>query len=156
MALAFEPAEDDIMKRQPRTKADGLVNKRFLGRIILSGVVIGLVAFGFFNFLMLTDHELLYAQTATFTFMAVAQLMHIFNVRKSSGFGLDKTLLKNKPLMGALLLSVGLQLSAVYVPFMNELLDTMPIQAGTWGIIFAAAAISTLIVMGLKKLFQLK
>jgi len=34
MALAFEPAEDDIMKRQPRTKADGLVNKRFLGRII--------------------------------------------------------------------------------------------------------------------------
>ncbi|MFS1005510.1 Ca2+-transporting ATPase [Enterococcus sp. AZ178] len=156
MALAFEPAEDDIMKRQPRSKADGLVNKRFLGRIILSGVVIGLVAFGFFNFLMLTDHELLYAQTATFTFMAVAQLMHIFNVRKSSGFGLDKTLLKNKPLMGALLLSVGLQLSAVYVPFMNELLDTMPIQAGTWGIIFAAAAISTLIVMGLKKLFQLK
>ncbi len=47
MALAFEPAEDDIMKRQPRSKADGLVNKRFLGRIILSGVVIGLVAFGF-------------------------------------------------------------------------------------------------------------
>ncbi len=105
---------------------------------------------------MLTDHELLYAQTATFTFMAVAQLMHIFNVRKSSGFGLDKTLLKNKPLMGALLLSVGLQLSAVYVPFMNELIGHDADSSRHVGIIFAAAAISTLIVMGLKKLFQLK
>ncbi len=156
MALAFEPAEDEIMQRQPRSKEDSLVNKRFLGRIILSGVVIGLVAFGFFTYLMHTNHELQYAQTATFTFMAVAQLMHIFNVRKSNGFGLDKSFLKNKVLVGAMLLSVGLQLSAVYVPVMNQILGTMPIQAGTWGIIFLAAAISTLVVMGLKKAFQLK
>jgi Ca2+-transporting ATPase len=156
MALAFEPAEEDLMKRQPRSKADSLVNKRFLGRIILSGVVIGLTAFAFFGFLIQTSHELAYAQTATFTFMAVAQLMHIFNVRKQSGFGLDKSLFKNKPLIGALLLSIGLQLSAVYVPFMNELLGTSPLEAGTWGIIFVAASLSTLVVMGLKKAFQLK
>ena len=156
MALAFEPAEEDLMKRQPRSKEDSLVNKRFLGRIILSGVVIGLTAFAFFSFLIQTSHELAYAQTATFTFMAVAQLMHIFNVRKQSGFGLDTSLFKNKPLIGALLLSIGLQLSAVYVPFMNELLGTSPLEAGTWGIIFVAASLSTLVVMGLKKAFQLK
>jgi Ca2+-transporting ATPase len=156
MALAFEPAEEDLMKRQPRSKEDSLVNKRFLGRIILSGVVIGLTAFAFFGFLIQTSHELAYAQTATFTFMAVAQLMHIFNVRKQSGFGLDKSLFKNRPLIGALLLSIGLQLSAVYVPFMNELLGTSPLEAGTWGIIFVAASLSTLVVMGLKKAFQLK
>ncbi|WP_291292448.1 HAD-IC family P-type ATPase [Enterococcus sp.] len=156
MALAFESAEEDLMKRQPRSKEDSLVNKRFLGRIILSGVVIGLTAFAFFGFLIQTSHELAYAQTATFTFMAVAQLMHIFNVRKQSGFGLDTSLFKNKPLIGALLLSIGLQLSAVYVPFMNELLGTSPLEAGTWGIIFVAASLSTLVVMGLKKAFQLK
>ena len=50
MALAFEPAEEDLMKRQPRSKEDSLVNKRFLGRIILSGIVIGLTAFGFLVF----------------------------------------------------------------------------------------------------------
>lgn len=156
MALAFEPAEEDLMKRQPRSKEDSLVNKRFLGRIILSGIVIGLTAFGFFSFLIQTNHELAYAQTATFTFMAIAQLMHIFNVRKQSGFGLDKSFFKNKALIGALILSIGLQLSAVYLPFMNELLGTSPLQAGTWGIIFLAASLSTLVVMGLKKAFQLK
>ncbi|MCC4044202.1 cation-translocating P-type ATPase [Enterococcus gallinarum] len=156
MALAFEPAEEDLMKRQPRSKEDSLVNKRFLGRIILSGIVIGLTAFGFFSFLIQTNHELAYAQTATFTFMAIAQLMHIFNVRKQSGFGLDKSFFKNKALIGALILSIGLQLSAVYLPFMNELLGTSPLQVGTWGIIFLAASLSTLVVMGLKKAFQLK
>lgn len=156
MALAFEPAEEDLMKRQPRSKEDSLVNKRFLGRIILSGIVIGLTAFGFFSFLIQTNHELAYAQTATFTFMAIAQLMHIFNVRKQGGFGLDKSFFKNKPLIGALILSMGLQLSAVYLPFMNELLGTSPLQVGTWGIIFLAASLSTLVVMGLKKAFQLK
>ena len=74
----------------------------------------------------------------------------------TSGFGLDKSFFKNKPLIGALILSMGLQLSAVYLPFMNELLGTSPLQAGTWGIIFLAASLSTLVVMGLKKAFQLK
>ncbi len=71
---------------------------------------------------------------------------------KQSGFGLDKSFFKNKPLIGALILSMGLQLSAVYLPFMNELLGTSPLQAGTWGIIFLAASLSTLVVMGLKSL----
>ena len=84
--------------------------------------------------------------------MAIAQLMHIFNVRKQGGFGLDKSFFKNKPLIGALILSMGLQLSAVYLPFMNELLGTSPLQVGTWGIIFLAASLSTLVVMGLKSL----
>ncbi|MGL9769067.1 cation-translocating P-type ATPase [Enterococcus sp. DIV0806c] len=156
MALAFEPAEDDIMKRQPRSKFDSLVNKKFLGRIILSGIVIGIVAFVFFNILLHTNHTLEYAQTATFTFMAVAQLMHIFNVRKNSGFGLDKSFLKNKILIFAILTSVGLQLVAVYVPFMNDLLGTTPIHVSTWLIILTTAIVVTFVVKGLKKIFQLK
>ena len=39
---------------------------------------------------------------------------------------------------------------------MNELLGTSPLQVGTWRIIFLAASLSTLVVMGLKKAFQLK
>jgi Ca2+-transporting ATPase len=156
MALAFEPAEANLMSRSPRSKEDSLVNKQFLGRIILSGVVIGLAAFGFFSFLIHTNHELGYAQTATFTFMAVAQLMHILNIRKQKGFGADKSFFKNKPLVGAIILSIILQLIAVYVPFMNELLGTSPLQLNTWGIIFLAAILSTLIVMVLKKIFLFK
>lgn len=84
IALAYEPAEDDVMKQPPRKKDEGLVNKKFLGRILASGIVIGLGAFGVFYYMTsFTEQSLQYAQTMTFSYMAVAQLMHIFNVRKS-------------------------------------------------------------------------
>lgn len=149
MALAFEPAEENIMNRKPRAKSESLVNRRFLSRIILSGIVIGLTAFGLF-FLLQTRHSLNYAQTAVFSFMAVAQLMHIFNVRKQRNFGLDRTLLKNLPLIGAMGLSIVLQLSAVYLPFMNDLLGTTPLRAVTWLMILVAAVLSMALVHGLK------
>ena len=154
MSLAFEPAEANLMERNPRSRSESLVNKRFLGRIILSGSVIGLTAFGLFTVLMANNYQLIYAQTATFTFMAIAQLMHIFNVRKQNSFGFDKSLFKNRALVFALLLSVVLQMLAVYLPFMNAVLGTAPIGLITWVAIFVAAAISTIVVMLLKKVIN--
>ncbi|MDD4139580.1 MAG: cation-transporting P-type ATPase, partial [Eubacteriales bacterium] len=88
MALAFEPGEKDMMDRPPRKARGGLVNGLFLARIVTSGIVLGICAFLVFQFCLGRQPSLAYAQTATFTFMTVAQLMHILNVRKESGFGL--------------------------------------------------------------------
>ncbi|MDT2521721.1 cation-translocating P-type ATPase [Enterococcus raffinosus] len=153
MALAFEIAEEDIMKRKPRSSLDSLVNKNFLWKIILSGVVLGTVAFGLYIYISSSEATYAYAQTVTFTFMAIAQLMHIFNVRRNEGFGLDATVLKNRPLIVALLISVFLLLIAIYLPFMNELIGTVPIGVSTWGIILLSALFSTMIVTRIKKLF---
>ncbi len=96
MALAFEPGEKDMMDRPPRKARGGLVNRLFLARIVTSGIVLGICSFLVFQFCLGRQPSLAYAQTAAFTFMTVAQLMHILNVRKESGFGLDATLVRNK------------------------------------------------------------
>lgn len=153
IALAYEEAEDNVMNHPPRDPEKGLVNRQFLSRIIISGIFIGLGAFGvFFLFHNFTDVSLEYAQTATFTYMAIAQLMHIFNVRKFKSFGLDRTLFHNKLLVGAMALGVALQLVAVYLPFMNNVLGTEPLTLMTWGIILGFAAVATFIVHWLKML----
>ena len=157
IALAYEPAEDDVMKQPPRKKDEGLVNKKFLGRILASGIVIGLGAFGVFYYMTsFTEQSLQYAQTMTFSYMAVAQLMHIFNVRKSRSFGLDKTILDNKLLIGMMILSVILQLAAVYLPFMNNILGTEPLQPLAWLIIFLVGLLVTVLVYTVKRVFYLK
>lgn len=157
IALAYEPAEDDVMKQSPRKKDEGLVNKKFLGRILASGIVIGLGAFGVFYYMTsFTEQSLQYAQTMTFSYMAVAQLMHIFNVRKSRSFGLDKTILDNKLLIGMMILSVILQLAAVYLPFMNNILGTEPLQPLAWLIIFLVGLLVTVLVYTVKRVFYLK
>ncbi|MDN6498021.1 MAG: HAD-IC family P-type ATPase, partial [Tetragenococcus koreensis] len=146
MSLSFEPAEDNVMARGPRSKKDSLVNRHFLTRIVFSGVIIGLSAFILFWVLLNGNQSGEYLQTAVFTFMAVAQLMHILNVRKTNSFGLDRSFFQNKALLGSIALSIALQLVAVYAPFMNDLLGTEPLRFVTWLGILGAAIISTVIV----------
>lgn len=154
IALAYEEAEADVMKQLPRDPENGLVNKAFLSRIITSGIIIGLGAFGiFYYFHQMTDVSLEYAQTVTFTYMAVAQLMHVFNVRKLHTFGFDKSFFKNKLLVGAMGLSVVLQLMVIYVPFFNIVFKTEALDLSTWGIIAATAILVTLIVYLIKRFF---
>lgn len=157
IALAYEKAEANVMEHPPRNPESGLVNKTFLSRIIISGVIIGLGAFGvFYLFHNIFGMSLIYAQTATFTYMAVAQLFHILNVRRLNGFGLDKTFFQNKLLLAAIAFSVVLQLMVVYVPFLNNVFGTEPLTLATWGIILAIVLVVTIIVYLVKKLSGLK
>ena len=157
IALAYEKAEANVMEHPPRNPESGLVNKTFLSRIIISGVIIGLGAFGvFYLFHNIFGMSLAYAQTATFTYMAIAQLFHILNVRRLSGFGLDKTFFQNKLLLAAMAFSVVLQLLVVYVPFLNNVFGTEPLTLATWGIILAIVLVVTIIVYLVKKLAGLK
>ena len=157
IALAYEKAEANVMEHPPRNPESGLVNKTFLSRIIISGVIIGLGAFGvFYLFHNIFAMGLVYAQTATFTYMAVAQLFHILNVRRLNGFGLDKTFFQNKLLLVAIAFSVVLQLMVVYVPFLNNVFGTEPLTLMTWGIILAIVLVITGLVYLVKKLAGLK
>ena len=157
IALAYEKAEANVMEHPPRNPESGLVNKTFLSRIIISGVIIGSGAFGvFYLFHNIFGVSLTYAQTATFTYMAIAQLFHILNVRRLSGFGLDKTFFQNKLLLAAMAFSVVLQLLVVYVPFLNNVFGTEPLTLATWGIILAIVLVVTIIVYLVKKLAGLK
>lgn len=157
IALAYEKAEDNVMEHPPRDPESGLVNKTFLSRIIISGVIIGLGAFGvFYLFHNIFGMSLTYAQTATFTYMAIAQLLHIFNVRRLNGFGLDKSFFHNKLLVGAIILSVVLQLLVVYTPFLNTIFGTVPLTLATWGIILGIAIVITGLVYIVKKFAGLK
>lgn len=133
LALAFEKPEDNIMQASPRTAQNGLVSTAFLSRIITNGAIIAIASFVVFNVAYHRGDNEAYAQTATFTFMAFAQLLHVLNVRKERGFGLDRSLWQNKALILALVVSAGLQLFAVYSPFMNGVIGTTPLTLTTWG-----------------------
>lgn len=154
ITLSFEPGEEDIMEREPRDPERGLINKPFLLQIGLSGLVIGISAFLVFLYFNGMDVSDTYVQTATFSSMALGQLFHVFNVRHPKTFGLDKTILENKALIGALLVSIVLLLIAVYVPFMQNVLGTEGLQLTTWGILIGVAAVATVINFLVKKMIQ--
>ncbi|MDL2276597.1 HAD-IC family P-type ATPase [Breznakia sp. OttesenSCG-928-G09] len=156
MSLGFEPAEDNIMKQQPRGKEEGLLTKKFLVRILLSGAVLGVSSFVIYQLMLLRGAPIIEAQTTTFTLMAIMQLLHILNVRREKTFGLDKSLLKNKSMIFSMLLAITLQLVAVYVPVFNDILGTVPLPFIDWVLILGISIIATVLVYALKKVFALK
>lgn len=154
LALAFESSEEDIMNKPPRDAKGGLVSKKFLSQIIVNGALIAIASFIVFNIAYTNEASLEYAQTATFTFMAMAQLFHVFNIRKEKGFGIDKSLFQNKILLLALAISFTFQLAVVYLPFWNNILDTQPLTAFTWGYMTIALLITTALVYVSNKIMR--
>lgn len=146
MSLAWEPGEKDIMKRKPRDPQQAILNKPFLIKILGNGSLISLGALVIFIYGLSSGYSEGISRTMAFSTMAFGQLFHIFNVREKNSFGLDKTIFKNPLLIPALLLSVILQLIAVYLPFFNNVMGTEPLDLYKWGLILLGAAIPTLII----------
>ena len=152
IAIGFEPAEENIMAQPPRHATEGLISRPFLVKIILSGLIIAVLAFLVFILVLGKSQSLPLAQTAAFTMMALSQLLHTFNVRHEKRFGFGRSLLKNKVLISALLISAGLQLLAVYAPFMNKVFHTVPLSAFEWLIIGIAGILSLALIHLFKQL----
>ena len=66
-------------------------------------------------------------QTVVFTVLTLSQLSHSLAVRSESASLLRIGLFSNLPMLGALLLTVVLQLSVIYLPAMNAIFHTQPL-----------------------------
>ncbi len=157
LSLSWETGESDIMQRGPRDPQKSIVHRSFLLRILGNGSLIGLGSF--FTFVLALHHLNLDHETAVtmaFTTMAFGQLLHILNVRQKNRFGLNLSLFSNPYLIIAFFSSSLLQLIAVYVPFFNDIMGTIPIKAELWPWIALGAIIPTLVIQGLRLLMPKK
>lgn len=146
LSFAWEPAEKNIMQRAPRDPAKGIVNRRFMINILLSGTLIGFGSLAVFWYALSTGSSVELARTVGFTTLAVGQLVHVFNVRKKEGFGLDRSLLENPLLPAALGSSLLLQAAAVYLPPLARVMGTRPLLLSHWLLVAAGSIIPTVLI----------
>ena len=144
LALAYEPAEKNSMQRPPIDPkltifANGLAGQPLLWFIGWVGLLIGAITIGIEAWAI--QNEISHWQTMTFTVLCFSQLGNAIAVRsrRSSVFNLG--LLTNKPMLGALALTVALQLMIIYTPFFNALFSTQPLTWSELGITVAVSSI---------------
>ena len=68
-------------------------------------------------------------QTMAFTVLCLAQLAHVLAIRSERHSLFTQGLLSNKPLLGAVGLTLVLQLATIYVPALNVVFNTSPLSA---------------------------
>jgi P-type Ca2+ transporter type 2C len=78
--------------------------------------------------------------------LALAQTFHAFNARSQMDSAFNKRLFTNKWLWGAVVMCVLLQLAAVYVPFLQTVLRTVPLSLSDWGLVLSFSLLPVVVV----------
>ena len=152
LALAYEPSEKNSMQRPPTDPrqtifADGL-GWFILGvGLLVGGLTIGTQAWAI-------QQGLPHWQTMAFTVLCLSQLGMSLAIRSRQESIFSLGLLSNKAMLGAVLLSVGLHLLIIYVPFCNKLFSTAPLTVAELGIAVAVASVVFWVVEAQKFISQ--
>jgi Ca2+-transporting ATPase len=139
LALAREAAEKDIMKRPPRQTNESLFSKGVGFHIIWVGLLMAAVTL--LAQAWAIDRGMEHWQTMVFSILAFSQLGHVLAIRSDRRFLFQQGILSNRPLLGAVLLTVALQLLVIYTPLGNALFKTQPLTMEELLICFAASAL---------------
>ena len=121
IALGMEPVEKDIMTKRPRPMNEGLFAHGYGVRIVLQGVMFGLLSLGAFfigngGFTVVEETQnLLNGRTLAFIVLGLSQVLQAFNMRSEhSMFKIGP--FTNKTLNKAALVSVLLMAVVLFIP----------------------------------------
>jgi len=152
IALGMEAVEPDIMNQNPKPKKEGLFAHGFGIRIILQGIMFGVLALVAFRIGENATGELAGGQTLAFMVLATSQVIQAFNMRsehslfKTGAFG-------NSKLNGAALISLLLVALVLFTPLSVPFgLITLP---GRLYLIGLGMALIPVVLMELSKAFGL-
>jgi P-type Ca2+ transporter type 2C len=150
LALALEPSAPNMMKQKPRDPKERLLNRAFAGLIVWQGLLLAGVTLAAFAIGMSwygsAGTGLRHAVTISFMTLALAQTFHAFNARSQMDSAFNSRLFTNTWLWGAVSLCVLLQLAAVYIPFLQRVLRTVPLNFLDWGLVLSFSLLPIVIV----------
>ncbi len=127
LALAREPAEPRVMHRPPRPPKESIFAHGVTWHIAWVGLLIGGVSLAGLAWAYHGGAE--NWQTVVFTTLVLAQLGHSMAVRSETQPLLGRRFFANPALLGAVVLTVALQMVVVYVPWFQDVFRTDSLTA---------------------------
>ncbi|TGE16546.1 cation-translocating P-type ATPase [Hymenobacter elongatus] len=139
LALAYEPSEKHSMQRPPIDPRQTIFANGLGWFIVLVGILVGGLTIGTEAWAL--RNGIAHWQTMAFTVLCFSQLGLALAIRSRQESIFSIGLLSNKPLLGAVALTVGLHLMILYTPFFNDLFSTQPLTWIELGITVAASSV---------------
>ncbi len=128
LALGADPKSNDVMRRPPRPRDEGVLDRRTVASILGIGAALTATGLGVFFYALSRSGDLVVAQTVLFTFLVTAELVRTQSVRLR--YRLSP--LSNPWLLGAVGLSLALHLALLYTP-VADLFGVVPLGLTEWG-----------------------
>lgn len=141
LALAFEPAEANVMHRPPRHPKEPILSKFLVWRILFVSLILVSGTFGLFLWSSAQGASIEYARTVAVNTLVTFEIFYLFNSRFiiESAFT-AKVLTGNRYALLAVGVLVILQLLFTYASPMQMLFHTSAISLQSWGVIILVAS----------------
>ncbi|MFQ3622446.1 MAG: HAD-IC family P-type ATPase [Acetobacteraceae bacterium] len=151
LALAFEPAEPDLMTRPPRTPNEPILSAFLIWRIALVSVLLAAATIGAFLFELATGATLDSARGAAVTALIAGQVAYLFNARFFRRSALSRSgLLGNRAVPVTVGLIALLHAAFLFAPPIRSVFGVAPPDASGW-IVAAAAAVGVFLIVEAEK-----
>jgi Ca2+-transporting ATPase len=126
LALANEPPEKGVMQRPPRPPNESIFAHGMWQHIVWVGLLMGAVV-------LLTQAWAIHVgsahwQSMVFTVLTLSQLGHVLAVRAERESLFTQGVFSNRLLIYAVLLTFCLQMALLYVPWLNPVFKTEPLE----------------------------
>jgi len=142
LGLGFDPPDKDIMRRVPRKPNEPIIDRNRGYLMALQGLFIALCSLLAFIYVLFVEKEGVgRARTAAFIVLSVAELFHALNSRHQMKSIFELGFFTNLKLIYALLISLVLQLSVIYIPFMQKIFKTENLTLFDWVLVFILSSL---------------
>jgi potassium/sodium efflux P-type ATPase len=150
LALGVEPAEAGNMRRKPFSPKERLIGSFGFGRLVYVGSIMATGAIAAFLWSMkrggwsfgekIDFSSALYIKStaATYAVLAMTQMANLMQARSEKLSVFKIGFFKNKFVIGAIFISVGMLLSFMHIPILARYLHMAPIDFWDWMIVVGA------------------
>lgn len=145
LALGIDQPEPELMEQPPRKREEGVFGGGLWFRLAVRGWFISMVTILAFSY-ALSSGDILRAQTIAFATLITSQLAYVFECRSGEGrvFWV-KSRPANRPLLAAVGSSFMLMCLVIYLPALNPIFYTVPLNLRDWQLVLGTGLLPTLI-----------
>ena len=153
LALGFEPAEKNIMRRLPRERSESIFAGGLVRGIILVGLLMSVTCLLVFQLCLdgtlseylpysavAGQHTIDYARTMIFLMLSMYQLFYVLSIRSSDQTFFALGLFSNYRLTVAVIMGAVLQFAVIYLPALQKFFHTVALEPGDLVLVILASS----------------
>jgi magnesium-transporting ATPase (P-type) len=153
MALAFEPPQDDVMRRPPRPRDEAVLSGELIWRIVFVSAVFLCGVYGMFAYALDRGHSVELARTIAVNTLVMMEIFHLFFIRNIHASSLTwETVRATKEIWTASAIVVAAQLAITYLPPLQKIFGTEAMSLADCLLIVGVGAGQFMIIEAEKRL----
>ena len=146
-SFAFEPKEEDVMRRNPKSASmKSIITPRLRSIILILSLVTGVFVTAIYFLLLQFGLRIEEIRTIMFALLSVDSLFFSFSLKDLSKPIWRINIFSNRYLIVAILISVATLIAALYLPILQKLLSLTPINSSILALVFVVGIINLLII----------